>query len=347
MYFITPGDDMTADNDLRDKVYRGLSSLSYDVGKLITISSNELEKKLEQQNTETKLIFALIQDRKKSEQDPDGKARKKIEQGSDKTVRQLHQFADRQRGLLVVSVMTSSVEEPYNRSLDEAGAYFPANLRYKINYMLGGINFNYTSVSMCSKARLMIAGSHTAHFSSNKGHYPSVSAVVATTSTTGGHYLGSTCIQVTTGVQKRGPEDKLGRNTISGVADLGRMMQERFRAFKDQPTHLLYYHDSTCFDDEANNIMCQQIRDAHKKVYGNFTRLNLTYIVVNKNTELAYNTTKPFEKNKTDPRFDFIAEDAPIPKYRYYVICNDQGWKRDELCFIVSFTSYHCPYTTH
>jgi hypothetical protein len=327
MYFVTPNNELAA---LGEKVHRGLSNLSYDVGKLITVSSSELDKTLNQRSTKTKLMFALIHDGKKSEQDPD------------KIVRKLQQFADQQSGSLLVTVMTSSVEEPYNRSLDGAGAYFSANLRYKINYMLGGSNFNYTPVSSSPEAPLMIAGSHTAHFAGSKemGYCPSVSAVVATTLTTGEHYFGSTRIQVTTEVQRQEPDGKLVRNTISGIADIGDMMRERFQAFKGQPTRLLYYHDSTNFDDEANNIMCQQIRAAYNEVYRETPKtLYLTYIVVNKNTKLEYNKRKAFEKNKTDPRLDFFTEDALAPKYRYYVISNDESMTENQLCVIVSFAS--------
>jgi hypothetical protein len=326
MISVVPSANRTAVDPLLEKVHRGLCSILPNVGSPITVFKNDLDNnKFEPQIAGTNFVFVLVEDRGQTKRD------------TEKIVRQLHQLADQRMGILMVCAMTSHLEKLYNRPLDQVSLYVPANIRYKVHYMLGKQNFGYNPVSKIPDTPLMIAGGHTAHITGNKEYCPSVSAVVATTSATGIHYLGSTCIQVTNTAEKRESDGVLVRKTISGVVDMSRMMQERFRAFDVQPARLLYYHDSTTFDDEANTRMCQQIEHAYGEVYPNTRRkLHLTYIVVNKNTNIAYNCEKAPEQGKIDPLLDFVTDDAGIPKHRYYVIRNDDNMSADDLCSLVS-----------
>lgn len=79
------------------------------------------------------------------------------------------------------------------------------------------------------------------------------------------------------------------------------------------------------------------IRAALKVCFGEKPTPKITYIVVNKNTELQYLPPGP-DAPSAQLNQDFVIEQGKA-KYRYYVVCDDSNMIPGHLEQIVSFLS--------
>lgn len=332
--------EIPPDTALINKVRHGLRSVSSSVSEevfnrkpnsmtLIT-NMNELKMGFE-------LLFAIIED---SYQE------KRI---TKKIISRLHQYADRQAGVLLVCATRSHLERLFKGSLDVSDMYFPASLRAKINYKLGGTNYETRLQPLAKDARLMIAGAHTAHQYGAEIYCPSVSAIVASKDIAGEQYLGSVRIHVTTLSNRVLEDGATKREIIPGLHGIQDMMVERFKAWSTPqapPTQLLFFCDSIDFDNVKNEDACRHIRLAYETVFSDTTaKLLITYVVVNKNTKISYESTKEPNDKKMAPLFDFVVRNSSSAKCRYYVVKNEVGWKEHELAAIVSssYQAYYSP----
>jgi hypothetical protein len=323
--------DYPVDNVLLDKVQHGLTSISSTMSgetiylrlsggrsKVVAIPSDKLK-------LNCGLAFAIIDDTHQAKGT------------TQQIVSRLHQFADRQAGVLLVCATRSHLMGLFKGPLKSSDKYFPASLRAKINYKLRGTNFEAGLHPLVADQGLMIASGHIAHRNTSHSYNPSISAIVATRDDACSQYLGSI---------RFGPATKylatktplFERRAQVGLQDLQAMMVERFKKSDAPPTKILFFRDSLNFDEESSDLEdhCKMIKKAYEFVFPNIkSPIRVTFVVVNKNTEIKKVPTESMGKTAV-PIFDYVLDGHATAKYRYYVIKNEIGWSKEELTALVS-----------
>jgi hypothetical protein len=346
LLYVRSQTESPVDADLRQKVKHGLRSLSSSVSDKVwrekeksatdftrRPNPDSLRTNFDEFKIEADLVFAIIDDSFQS---------KVVTR---KVIANLHHYADCTSGFLLVCATRSYLTRLFNRPLNPSVRYLPRSLRAKINYKLGGINFESGLPSVSKGSRLMIAGQHTAHQHGARFYCPSVSAIVATNEVAGTKYLESVRPHVTTLIREDSDGSR-SREIPGGCYRLQEMMIERFKACKSAqgpPTHLLYFCDSQFFDNtDKARLIGVSIDNAYNKMIPiEVGKLPITLVVVNKNTEITYEFTKQADTDRAVPEFDFVA--AGAAKYRYYVMRNDIGFTQDELVTMVSdINTFEC-----
>jgi hypothetical protein len=277
-----------------------------------------------------------------------------ISNGLHSFAEELHKLGEFRSGVVVLNAKRNRLDKSYtadeNKDKDH---YFPSNIRFKLNYMAGGTNFDTGALGAVLKdipTRLMIVGAHVKYtdISAKTGFCPSIAAVVASTDTSAVHYPGS--IRLQQQFKLISPANPKDRQPETMIETLPIMMQERFRAWKDNsspPNAVLFYRDSVNFDDKVVKTECEEIKNAYRRVFPNAPALQLAYVVVNKNAHLTpvEPVTPPRlsaeeEKNApVSPIMDFGLEaeaDGKLNKYKYYVIENTIGLAKETLADLVS-----------
>ncbi|KAF1913257.1 hypothetical protein BDU57DRAFT_597645 [Ampelomyces quisqualis] len=304
-----------SDHILISKVRHGLTSISNAVsGDTIELDFGPLSEGL---RLDCDLAFAIVDDTAQTE----GHTRKALAR--------LHDYFDRKAGVLLVCATYSHLEKLFKGALVPSDKYFPASLRAKINYKLGGVNRTTGLAQLVSDTGLMIAGGHISHYKTQNHYRPSISAVVASVDTQCQQYLGSVRIHSDV-LTKKGAQP----GVKPGLSRLWDMMIERFRQCSqlDPPTKLLFFRDSKDFGDNAKDfkLECHLIRDAYDEVFRHNSTIQIIYVVVNKNTEYRLVDTQ-HDNGSTIPKLNYIVEDASTAKYRYYVVENEPNWSKEYL----------------
>lgn len=329
--YISSQASMSGKGDIRGKVLGGLASLGYEVTGFTSYSPEDvLTSDFDMlSSSDAKFIFAIIDNDSMSDKDPQ------------KVVRKLHRWADCTRGVLLVCATKSHLIERYG---SKNGPYLPSSLRHKINHMLGRPNFDLSKLKEASQLRkgsLMIAGGHVAHHIDDRTYLPSITAIVANTSKSVSKFLGSSRYHITTEIKFRTDKADQDLNPIRRLIQPARreitsMMEDRFRAYGATPSRLLFYFDGATFEDQTHGDYCESIKEAYKTVFPTAGQLQLTYIVVKRNTHLKYDEQIATVGSGISPLFAFVTEASSAAKYRYYVVKNDEQWTVDDLVDIVS-----------
>ena len=174
-------------------------------------------------NPESDLILALIDDCSRS--------RDEVQ----KSMARMHKFGALSAGVPVVCTVRNHLKKLYDSRVEASESYLPANLQAKINYMLGGKNFDTNLEAVTAGKKIMIAGAQIAHRVGEQPYCPSITTLVATTSEVTSRYLGSARLQVTTAASQAG--GKIRRGCISQVISLRDMFIERFQTWTTPPPH--------------------------------------------------------------------------------------------------------------
>jgi hypothetical protein len=191
VFYVKPGGEYTRDDKLFDKVNKGLK-LNHEIS-TSTFHTDDLDENddldkngLKLKISTSELVFAVVDDRGHDKDD------------TQKSVAQLHKFAALEAGVPIVCVTWKHLDKLYTRRLDASPDYLSATLQAKINYMLGGTNFDTELKRLTTGNNLMIAGAHIAHYIGDRLCCSYITAVVASKDDTTSHFLGSARIQTTT-----------------------------------------------------------------------------------------------------------------------------------------------------
>jgi hypothetical protein len=300
------------DTTFVQKVRHGLSSISN------TVLADTQEISPEVQDSEvaaidldklvlnSELAFAIIDDRDQ------------VKDRTQRVVARLHQFADRQAGVLLVCATRSYLAQLFKGPMKLSDKYFPSSLRAKINYKLGGTNFETGLYPLVVDEGLMIASGHVAHRNSSKSYSPSISAVVATCDHACSQYFGSIRLGPTTKYLPIKTEF-FDRRMCSDLQDLHSMMVERLKKSEYPPTKILFFRDSMNFDQDFSEFdeNCKMNKTAYKVVFPDIkSPVQIVYVVVNKNIEIRKVSTSNIG-NTAVPIFDYVLDGHATSKYRY------------------------------
>ncbi|KAF9694065.1 hypothetical protein EKO04_007911 [Ascochyta lentis] len=306
--------------DLIVELKKGLASYDYMVledklsfkdDKILTGSSVMTSSKVQ-------LLLAVIDDRKRSNEE------------TRKIVGRLRRYTDLVLGVRMVCMTMTSMEDLFTNRCDK-NTYLPASIRAKINFVLGGQNFQHPQLhELLAGSGIMIMGAHISHPGNSAEYSPSVTAVVASTDDTALQYTGTARVQETS--------LKTKRKTNSKIEDLESMLRDVINKWKGSvPSELIFFRDSVDFDDLVVNNECALIKRTANDIlrdrypFQKDMDLKLTYIVVNKNTALHYIPTDQPDANYAQPLDDYLAEGDNIGKYRYYIMKDDMHRHPDSL----------------
>lgn len=277
------------------------------------------------------LILAIV--------DHEGRSEREVQN----ILAELHKFAERKEGAVIVCTRKQSLEWLYSNNRTVAN-YFPSNLLRKMAFMTGGVNFTTSPLlpnPRQGQDNIMIVGAHISH--PNPGstkHCPSVAAVVASYDQNATHYPGSARLQQTIrSTEKRGENsDKIRYKTESNIVHLEDMMKERFELWgkksNQPPNGVVFYRDSISFNNMDADKDLKEIEKAYIKTFGATRPWALTYIIVNRSTEIE----NLRGQGTGNPEFGFTTEEHDgSAKYQYYVINNGLKLDKEELKSFVSF----------
>ncbi|KAJ4361411.1 hypothetical protein N0V95_001924 [Ascochyta clinopodiicola] len=269
-------------------------------------------------NPKAQLLLAVIDDRQISRDE------------TRKTIARLHRHADLVVGVCMACVtMTSMQDLVINRS--DKNMYLPASIRAKINFVLGGQNFQHPQLhELLADRGIMIAAAHISHPGDKAGYSPSITTLVASTDDTALQFTGTVRVQRTS--------LKTKRKTKLKIEDLDSMLRDVINRWKGTvPSELIFFRDSIDFDDLVVNDECALIKRTANDImrdrypFQKDMDLKLTYVVVNKNTTLQYIPTDRPDAAHAQPIDDYLAEGDNIGKYRYYIMKDDMHRKPDTL----------------
>jgi plasmid maintenance system killer protein len=247
----------------------------------------------------------------------------------------LQKYADRKLGTHMVCLTEVSIANRIDEATRHGGvAHIPATIRAKINHKLGKQTFARAELQDLLRGRsIMVAAAHIAHLGEKEKYYPSIASVVGSHNDSSLQFSGSVRLQRTTkALNDATPQQDIRQYSANKIEHLESMMQGLFEQWKKVnegklPTELIFFRDGIDFDDIAIQAELEELQSAYALVSPAQKRpsLNITYIVVNKNTRLQYKYSNTPAAGKTTPVSDYFAEGDNIGKFRYYVIRDDAG----------------------
>lgn len=127
------------------------------------------------------------------------------------------------------------------------------------------------------------------------------------------------------------PGVDLRQYTETRIDGLKATMEAFFRSWKSKsktgilPSRVVFFRDSIDFEDKNIEDECRDIETAYMKVSGAIYSPELTYIVVNKNNKLRYETTSSEVTEQMTPVEDYLTDSEYGSKYCYYALRKDKS----------------------
>ncbi|KAF2109767.1 hypothetical protein BDV96DRAFT_651735 [Lophiotrema nucula] len=290
---------------------------------------------------------------------------------------ELQKLGNQELGALVICTRKSRLEAARRTYSGGDELYFPRHIMRKFSYMDGQLNFVRNKIPALLKNKTMVVGAHLHRPGPEVvKHCPSVASIVASIDFKATHYPGSSRLQPTLPSTTReeatedndSSEKRIG-NVHSTIVDLGLMITERLEAWtakgSEAPAHLLFYRDGLQFDFDNDAVVaksletvaeeCQSMKDAYRQFLAKdldsddesahdgtdagarIKDLQITYVVVHKNTEISEDRFEIPDLSKsqrlTDGKvFGFaIGSDVSKAMYQFYVVRDDLGLRIDAL----------------
>lgn len=203
---------------------------------------------------------------------------------------EIYKIGDKKMGAVTVCTSAQSLLELIAQNGGNT-RYFPGNILRKMNFMLGGTNFQTNAMGLDDNAIFekfkdtMIVGAHVSHAGSGAvKHFPSIVSVVASKDRERTQYPGSARLQ------QRHRQKEVNNEILvyedGCIDELKEMMAERLRKWQKTAPSILYFRDGLPMDStmikDIVEIETRQIKEAYSQQFPNRPNCEVTYVTVNK-----------------------------------------------------------------
>lgn len=239
------------------------------------------------------------------------------------TIAHLHRAAEIDAGLPLLCMTAKHLRARFLKTV-VANNYIPSDLYAKIDLMLGHTLPGQAPLEApLADSNTIIVGVHVTSKSDRNHIRPSVAAVVASRDAFAIQYAGSVREQANEDIFKKADGEDIMKAQKAEIKQLSEMMKEVFSQWRGEtPTRMIFFRDGIDFDNAATKQEIEHILDGYNAVFPG-SKLEITHVVVNKNTALEYKTVATPATNKVVPKFDYLAVGDKNAKHRYYVLHND------------------------